>query len=188
QTPYILTGPVYRSAKGTGVLLTNAPPGQYVVTFGEVPYYITPPAQTNQLASGATVVFHGNYTFADANSNGISDAWEQTFFGSVSTNHTRFTDSDHDGASDYAEFIAGTDPTLASSRFRLNTVALPGNGTVRMTWSSVPGHAYRIYGSSNLVNWVPMSDWIQATLSSTSFTLTTPTNGAANLFRVEVRP
>ena len=61
--------------------------------------------------------FTGNYTFLDANHNGISDAWEMDYFGSVATNRTQLTDTDHDGMSDYAKFIAGTDPTNPASRF-----------------------------------------------------------------------
>ena len=93
------------------------PPANTSLQFGDVPYYQTPAAQTNTLAAGGTVNFTGNYTFLDANHNGISDAWEMDYFGSVATNRTQLTDTDHDGMTDYAEFIAGTDPIDPASRF-----------------------------------------------------------------------
>src|SRR6185503_5660625 len=96
--------------KGIAATITNATPGDYVLEFADVPFYLTPSAQTNTLAEGGTLVFHGDYTFPDLNTNGISDLWEQHFFGTVSTNRTRFTDSDGDGMTDFAEFTAGTDP------------------------------------------------------------------------------
>ena len=62
------------------VTLSNLAAGQYVVQFGDVPYYQTPADQTNTLTVGGTVNFTGNYTFLDVNHNGISDAWEITLF------------------------------------------------------------------------------------------------------------
>ena len=50
---------------------------------------ISPPDQTNTLAAGGTLNFTGNYSFLDANHNGISDAWEMDYFGSVATNRTQ---------------------------------------------------------------------------------------------------
>src|SRR5207248_3311052 len=94
QATYILSGPMYRKGKGIGTLITNAPPGQYVIEFADVPYYQTPPARTNNLLSGGSISFAGNYTFVDINSNGIPDAWEMQYFGSLSTKRTRFTDTD----------------------------------------------------------------------------------------------
>jgi hypothetical protein len=188
QAPYILTGPVYRNGRGIGIVITNAPPGQYTAVFGDVPFYQTPAAQTNTLASGATVVFQGNYTFADANTNGISDAWEQNYFGEVSPGYTGLVDSDGDGVSDYAEFVAGTDPTLPSSRFRISAINRLGDGSVRLTWTSVSGRGYRIYGSSNLISWTAASAWIQAVSGTTICTLPPPAPEAPRFFRIEVRP
>ena len=67
-----------QSGAAPSVTLSNLPAGQYVVQFGDVPYYQTPADQTNTLAVGGTLNFTGNYTFLDVNSNGISDAWERT--------------------------------------------------------------------------------------------------------------
>src|SRR5882762_2132485 len=149
QASYILSGPLYQKAKGLGTRITNAPPGKYIVEFADVAYYNTPPAQTNTLVSAQTISFAGNYTFTDVNSNGIPDAWEVKYFGSVSPTRTRTTDTDGDGMSDYAEFAAGTDPTRASpggalpATFAASAQVL-ANGSIVVNWSSSASHGYRV--------------------------------------------
>jgi hypothetical protein len=162
-------------------------PGQYRITFGDVPFYSTPPAQTNELAPLGTVVFQGNYTMPDGNNNGMSDTWEQQYFGAVSPNRTKLTDTDGDGFTDYAEFIAGTNPTQPTSTLRLDPPFALQSGSVRLEWPSVPGRAYLVEGSTDGVNWSAVSGWILATGDPTTFT--PPTGpGAPNLFRLQVRP
>ena len=170
------------------MVFTNVTPGQYVVTFSTVPYYQTPPAQTNTLNARMTLLFQGNYTFPDANTNGISDTWEQQYFGGVSPARTRFTDSDGDHFSDYAEFIAGTNPTSTNSFLQLTEPAILPDGSIRITWASVSGRLYRVEGSSNATTWTPVSDWVQASGSPTVVTLPPHLPGAPYLFRLQVRP
>ncbi len=88
-----------QSGVAPSITISNLAAGQYVAQFGDVPYYQTPADQTNTLTAGGTVNFTGNYTFLDVNHNGISDAWEMDYFGSVTTNRTQFTDTDGDGMS-----------------------------------------------------------------------------------------
>jgi len=185
QAQYLLNGPTSRSGRGPNVF-NNMMPGTYVISFSPVPYYQTPPSQTNLLQANTTVLFNGVYTFADANNNGISDVWEQQFFGSVSPSRTRFTDTDGDGATDFAEFIGGTNPTATNSYLQMVYPTLLPNGSVRLQWNSVSGRAYRVEGSANAVSWSPVSDWIQATGSPTTITLSPPVT--AYLFRLQVRP
>src|SRR5207247_7540731 len=115
--------------------------------------YRTPPSHTNLVSSAVPVIVQGDYTFSDANNTGISDAWEQKFFGAVSTDRTQMTDTDGDGATDYAEFIAGTDPNNANSVLALAPPASQPNGSLAFNWPTVPGRAYRLEGSADLVNW-----------------------------------
>jgi hypothetical protein len=176
-----------QSGTAASITISNLPADDYVAEFGDVPFYQTPLAQTNTLIVDSSLNFTGNYTFPDANSNGISDAFEFTYFGSASTNRTQFTDTDGDGMSDYAEFIAGTNPTNAASNLHFSGVAPTTNHAVQLQWTSVPGRSYQLNSAvSNYLNWTPIAGWQSATGGVMSFQFT---NAApAQLFRVEVRP
>jgi Subtilase family/Purple acid Phosphatase, N-terminal domain len=187
QAVFALSGPTGLTGHGRWTVITNAPSGQYVVQFGDVPYHTTPPPQTNTLAAGGQITFQGNYTFTDANANGIPDPWELEKFGVVDPQRTMFTDTDHDGMSDWAEFVAGTDPNNPPPPFRL-TARLLANGLVQLGWPSVTNHTYRVHSSTNATTWSAFSDWLPAAGTNTAFTLPTSTNGSPYLFRVEAEP
>ncbi len=187
QGTFNLSGLVNQTGTALVTTITNAPPGQYTVDFGDVAFYQTPASQSNYLALNSTVTFTGNYLFLDANHNGISDAWEKYYFGSVSATRTRSTDSDGDGMSDYAEFIAGTDPTNAASNLRFLTASAQTNGVVKLQWSAIPGRVYQVQAATNLPTWTPVSDWLQAAASPMTYTATNHgTRGI--MYRVQVRP
>ena len=108
RAAFTLTGPVSQSGTALSTTISNAPPGPYTVQFSDVAFYQTPLDQSNTLATAGTLTFAGNYTFIDANHNGISDAWEKYYFGSVSTNRTQFTDTDGMGCRIMASSLPGT--------------------------------------------------------------------------------
>jgi hypothetical protein len=122
------------------------------------------------------------------NGNQISDAWEIDWFDEVSPERTGLTDSDDDGAPDYVEFIAGTDPTNPVSRFTLPPPQLQTNGSLLLAWSSLPGRAYRVEASTDFFDWDAVSDWIRADSPQTSVTLPAKIVQACVAFRIEVRP
>jgi hypothetical protein len=187
QARYVMSGPRSRVGQGASFVMSNAPPGQYRITFADVPFYVTPAPQTNTLASLGAITFQGNYSMADANNNGMADAWEQNHFGNVSPGRTRFTDSDSDGFTDYAEFVAGTEPSQPNSTLQLAPPVRLADGAARLEWTSVPGRAYLVEGSSNGTTWSAVSGWILATGNLATFT--PPVGpGAAQLFRLQVRP
>lgn len=187
QGSFTLTGPVNQSGTLPSTTISNAPPGQYSVHFSDVAFYETPLDQSNTLASGGMLNFTGNYGFIDANHNGISDAWEKYYFGSVSTNRTQTTDTDGSGMSDYGKFIAGLNPTNPASKFIIFSVTIQSNRFAQLQWSAVPGRLYQPEGSSNLINWTPLTDWLQASGSPMSCAGTN-LSFSPHFFRVQVRP
>jgi subtilisin family serine protease len=183
QAVFSLSGTAGFTGNGANTILSNMPSGPYTIDFGDALYYHTPASQSNTLAPGGTLVFHGNYTFDDVNSNGIPDAWEMQTFGRVDPQRTRTTDTDHDGMSDWAEFVAGTDPNNPPPPFAVTASRL-GNGSVQFSWPSISNHTYRVLASADLFSWSDYSGWLTAT--GTNLTLTVPpTNGVRSFFRVE---
>ncbi len=180
QARFVLSGPVSRVGQGYRTIVTNA------LAYSPVPYYQTPPRQTNTFPEGASVVLRGNYLIVDTNANGLSDPWEQQYWGVNGASHNRYTDGDADGFNDYAEFIAGTNPTLPNSHLRVTSYSVQANGMVHLQWPSVAGRIYQVQGTTDLANWTPLSSWIQAAAGTTTFTL--PATGPPRFYRIEVRP
>jgi hypothetical protein len=187
QTVFALTGPSGRTARGRSLVITNAAPGNYTIQYGDVPYFTTPANQSSNLVAGQTITFTGNYTFADANTNSLPDSYEAEKFGALDPARTKLTDTDRDGLSDWAEFIAGTDPVNPPPPFRLAAQRL-ANNLIRLSWPSVTNHTYRVHTSTNATTWLPASGWLSATGTNTIFDFSTVTNGATKFFRIEATP
>lgn len=187
QASFSIAGPLNITGQGNSFVTTNAPPGNYTVSWGTVADWNTPAPQANSVIALGTTTFTGNYTITDTNNNGMADSWERTYFGSASATHTALIDTDHDGMTDYAEFLAGTNPTNALSVLRFLTPAVQNTGVVRFDWPAIPGRSYRLTSSdSSLTNWLPAADWVRANGNILSFT-TNVTSGT-RFYRLEARP
>ncbi len=77
----------------------------------------------------------------DDDNDGLPNTWEQQFFGNT-TSALPAADSDNDGLSNYAEYVAGTNPTNADSSLRITGIGVDSGPTLRITW---PGATNRIY-------------------------------------------
>jgi hypothetical protein len=86
----------------------------------------------------------------DTDANGLPDWWEQQYFGHLAGTNPN-ADADHDGMSNLQEWLAGTNPTNASSVLRL--VAIPTNNpnAFVVRWQSVAGKYYWLERSTNLL-------------------------------------
>jgi hypothetical protein len=150
QGTFTLNGLLGQSGTAPATTITNAPPGPYRVQFSDVAFYQTPPDQAGTLTNGGLLAFSGVYDFIDANRNGISDSWERYYFGSAPSTWTQYTDTDADGMSDYAEFIAGTNPTNPASKLIFLSATLQPNKHFQLEWAAIPGRLYQVESSAVL--------------------------------------
>jgi hypothetical protein len=188
QAQFELKGPLYQAGRGWNLVLTNAPEGDYVVTYNPVPYYESPPSQTNRLTGTNQLVITGLYRFPDTNRNGLSDLWERAFFGGPYAGDPREMDSDQDGATDEVEFRTGTHPTDALSVLVLSLPVRSAGQGYRLLWPASVGYAYRVETTTGLDAWKPVSDWIRAGGTIGSFSCTNAAGNPYLFFRLEVKP
>ena len=130
---------------------------------------------TMPLAPNTTIDFRLAYTVADGrrsplsesasgttwgedgNFDGLPDDWQAGYWGPTSGDWpSAFVDSDGDGASNFNEFQAGTDPADADSVLR-TSMTITSLGP-RLNWNTEPGLIYRVQGSDNLATWTDLGD------------------------------
>jgi Tol biopolymer transport system component len=104
--------------------------------------------------------------FGDSDGDGLDDEWEQAYFGGL--NHDGGADTDEDGQSDAAEFVAGTDPMDSSSVFRNEFVHAGSGETAVLRWSTVPGRNYWIQYKDDLNEFLWRGLAVQTALSTPS--------------------
>jgi len=107
----------------------------------------------------------------DSDGDGLPDSWE-------TQNHLNPADAtgdngpegdpDHDGFSNLAEYLAGTDPNDPASLLRILNLS---NGGQVISWQSVPGKNYQVYSTPSLTQALePLSGDITAYNQNASFT------------------
>ena len=120
---------------------------------------------------------------ADTDGDGMDDDWEAAYFGNLSRNGSG--DFDGDGASDLAEFLAGTDPTNGGSVFRVLTVRPFGGSSTQVIWTGNPSRSYRVEFKDDLAasNWTAVNGSISWNGSTASITDTSAASGATRYYR-----
>jgi len=78
----------------------------------------------------------------DSDGDQLPDDWELAYFDTLARGGAE--DADGDGASDLAEFRAGTSPTNEESVLRAIALTSLGTGEVTVWWQAVPGKRYRV--------------------------------------------
>lgn len=117
----------------------------------------------------------------DSEPDGMDDDWEMAYFETLARDGTQ--DWDGDGATDLAEFLAGTDPKNSGSIFRVLTVAPAGGGSRSPLWSGNPARSYRAEYKDGLAApaWTALTGGITWN-GTTASTLDTTAGSATNRF------
>ena len=122
----------------------------------------------------------------DSDGDGMDDAWELQYFGNLSRNGTG--DFDGDGATDLAEFLAGTLPNNPASVFKIIRVTSMPGVSASIEWTAVPGKTYRVQykNSPSVPVWSDLPGDVTAAASTES--KTDPGIGflAQRLYRVKL--
>jgi hypothetical protein len=118
----------------------------------------------------------------DSDHDGLDDAWEIATFGDLKQDGNG--DPDGDGATNLAEWKAGTNPLSAASIFRLSFAGAIGANTISLKWSSVPGKRYQVQYSDDLgkSSWTNLGDPVVA--GSDAASANAATSGDSRFYRI----
>lgn len=99
-------------------------------------------------------------------------------------------DTDADGAPDWAEFVANTNPNDPKSIFTASTDLQPTpDGGLLIKWSSVVGKTYSIHRTTNLnQGFIALSTGLSATAPQNLYFDSTATNAGPYFYRIQVNP
>jgi PKD repeat protein len=128
----------------------------------------------------------------DSVGDGIPNAWRAQYFGGTgtTTNSSSYatSDPDGDGASNYAEYVTDTNPTNASSSFRIQSIATASHPT--LSYQSSASRRYTLYYRTNLTvgAWVNLPSQTSITGSGGVDWLTdsTPATNGTRYYRIGV--
>ena len=171
-------------------LPANAPAtAAYRITFSHIS------ASPNGLGLLPKQITDGLLTVSDRSASswgdGIPDSWRLRYFGSLSNLlSARDADADGDGAPNWAEYKAGTNPTDIKSCLRLQVAGSNQAGSPRrplLSWPTTLGKTYLVEFATSILEplWMPMATGIQGTGALVQFSDPDP-GSAPRFYRVRV--
>jgi hypothetical protein len=120
-----------------------------------------------------------------------SDEWKIAFFSSLTNSQTGDNvDADGDGALNWQEYVAGTNPTNALSRLQFTSASFSTDGErgVAINWLTAPGKNYILLASPSLTGaaWTPINsntgDGNEYQFIDTNY------GGGASFYQIEIQP
>jgi hypothetical protein len=152
------------------------------------PDYYNVDAEVNN-AINSVVGWPTNDLF-DANADGLLDAWQMHYFGSInSPTAAPAADPDGDGANNLNEFVNLTDPTNPNSFEKLQANADPQNSEgLVLSWLAARGRLYSIEITTNLLsqNWQPVAGAADIVGDNTKRLITNSASGTV-FYRLHTR-
>ena len=126
---------------------------------GHFANFVNTDAQTLEVVPGEVRIFSVKANPADEDLDGLSDRWEDRFFGGTGVFYS--DDKDGDGVNNLGEQAMGTDPTDSNSLLRLSITE--GRGRVVIEWPSADERTYTIEGAKRLSDFNVLKEGIKAT-------------------------
>jgi hypothetical protein len=107
---------------------------------------------SNEATATAQIIpaFFTVTSLADSDGDGIPDDWESEHGLDPHRADDALLDADQDGMNNYAEYLAGTNPTNAVSGLRVELEPMTALGTVRIRMSVLANHTYTLQASARL--------------------------------------
>jgi hypothetical protein len=142
--------------------------------------------------TGDAVTNNNTATFAvimvpDSDGDGIPNSWENAHGLDPFNPNDALLDNDHDGLSNLAEYLAGTDPNDSGSYLRIDSIAAGiDGGWAQLTWGSVSNRLYSVQRSTDLLNFTPIAEHILATPPVNTYLDTTATNAPGAFYRIRL--
>ena len=121
----------------------------------------------------------------DTDADGIPDGWE-LYYGLNRDVADPHLDPDGDGISNLTEYLAHTNPTAASSAFKISSAQKPGASTFTLSWQSVAGLTYVVQSSSGPAGPYATIQTVPSAGDGTT-SATVPAGGGRMFFRVLVQ-
>ena len=100
----------------------------------------------------------------DTDGDGMSDAWEMSYFGTLK--YEAEGDEDNDGSTNFEEFAAGANPIDDSSFFAIVNITRQSSGDIILEYTAIEGKQYAVEFSDDDMDpgmtWITAQDFIVA--------------------------